>query len=308
MPRVGTTREEQTSGGQFRFEGKYGEVVGACWKNVSMGEYEPKCALALTIQGYDAKFQTPTGEPVTEELGAGPLTKFHPGQCDSSDSPDAVDMGEEIGVEGNCLFSINGPGPDHKAKVSVFQDSLEDNGFPKVRLNGFAPNLIGLRAEFQQKMMPKGENYTGKRDPTNLIATKIIQIPGGGATAGTASKAKPASAAAKPNGAPAAATAAPTPVPAPTAATVDTDAVENAAVAVLQQVGASMAGKTVLRPLLKTKVMTLLAADRSQFPIEIDKPVQALIGNEEWLKSMIQGFEWSIAPDGKSIVIPAAAK
>src|SRR5579872_4416883 len=189
--RVGFSSTDQTTSSKFKFEGGKGEIVD-CKAIIDRfdGDDGPtfNCAFAVTIQGMNKDWQPINDEPVTENLNWGPASKFHPSNAASSDDPEPTDLGEDEGTEGNCVISMTGKGPDKKSKISIFGNSLEQCGFKAAYLNGYAPNLIGLRAEFFQEPQQKGSNYKGKGDPTALVVKSIAVMPSnqGGKAGGAA--------------------------------------------------------------------------------------------------------------------------
>lgn len=316
MPRVGTSIEEQITSGGFKFEEGNGVIVAAVFINDQIGNYDAKCGLKVSIQRM-TKTWKPTGdEPVEEILGAGPLVnkagdpKFHPGNASSSDDPDPEDCGDEIGVEGNCLYAFEGAAIDKKSKLSIFSRSMQETGLKPALLNGYAPNLVGLKGHFKQLLLEKGANFTGTNDPTCLVVDSIAnlsEINGSGkaapakAAAGNpaAVPAKPAVAAAK-----APVKAAPAPVAAPAAETGDVDEeVDTTATSMLSLIAQSSAGQTLTRQKVGSKLVTMLAKNR--VPVKMHKPVQNLINtNDAWFEAKAEEFGWGV--DGIEVTFPAA--
>lgn len=305
--RVGFSTQEQTASSKFKFEGGKGEIIDCKVVVDKFGEGSEatyNCAFAVTIQGMNKEWQPLDDEPVTENLNCGPASKFHPANASSSDDPEPTDLGEEEGAEGNCFISLTGKGPDKKSKVSIFGRSLEEFGFKPAYLNGYAPNLIGLRAEFFQQPQPKGSNYTGKNDPTALVVKSIAVMPanqGGKTTGATAAKTAPAkptsTQAAKPNGKANGA-------PAPAVDNGGDDEVSNIAIQMLAAVGQSSGGQTLTRQKIGSKLVTLLA--KNQIKSTLHKAVQEKVKDNEWFAEQADNLGWTVAETGEA-TIPAAA-
>lgn len=194
MPRTGTSVAEQTAGGSgFRIDDGNVEVVAAKHVIDQVQTNPPRVCLALTVRYWTPKWDSlDNREEVTENLSCGPVyakdgsRKFGIGLADSADDADpeleiggAKDAGEEVETEGNCLLSATGAGPDKKSKMSIFSMSLEEHGFPAALNNGYAGNYIGLKLHVSRLKLERGENYTGKEDPTALICGLNGQVAGG---------------------------------------------------------------------------------------------------------------------------------
>jgi hypothetical protein len=322
MPRVGFSTAEQTSGGSnFTFAEGNGEVVDCKVVNHEIPGYPPtKCGFLVAIQPLDKDWKQTNDEPTEEFLAYGPVDKFHPGKAASSDdnNPElefgmGLDCGDADQAEGTCVLSASGAGPDKKSKMSVFGASLEHHGVKTALLNGYAANLVGLKAHFTQKMMPKGANYTGKNDPTNLIvgmngqlemqggAVAIKQFPtaqtGGPATTKRTAPAGPGKAAATPinkatNGAAVASVG---------AGAADDTQVETLAVQVLTGMHAALPGKTLPAEKVEARVMMELAKQRVDYSLH--KAVKAKISDEAWFAEQAEGLGWTVGAD-RSISVP----
>ena len=201
MPRVGLRPSELTSGGSnFAIPEGNVHIVGAIVTNHTIPGYPPSCGYAITAQPWATDWSAPTAdEPTTEFLSCGPLTKFHPGNATGTDDmqPDLdyeapLDLGEEDDVQGNVLLSATGAGPDKKTKAAIFCLSLLGAGVKEDLINGYAPNLIGLKAHFTRYMMEKPAKSTAKEPPSAPIVgfsgkhggpEAVKQYPGQGQTA-----------------------------------------------------------------------------------------------------------------------------
>ena len=339
MPRIGVRPEEQSQGGLFAFEEGNGEIVNAVISNHTIPGFGTDCGYKLSIQRLNADWSPTADEPVEEFLKAGSAEKFHPGLASSSDDRSqeleigaAKDAGAEEGAEGTCLLSVTGKGPDRKSKIATFVNSCIEHGVKPGLFDGYAPNLIGLKAHFTQFMMPRLPNSTAKKDPTCLIIGQGGQVAGGkiaqfphaqtGATGGgqgkqtaaaapvvakpaTRAPARPAAAKAAPAAAATAPAPAPAPVPAPSPVASDNgagDDVESVAVQMLALVSDTAAGTTMTKQRLGSKLVTLLAKNR--IGIKLHKPVQDLIKNDEWFAGKAEEFGWGY--ENGEVTIPAA--
>ena len=311
MARAGFAIEQQVAGGgNFKFEAGFGEIVEAKFVNNQVQNYDPKVELVVGIQRLDKNLRPTDDEIVYEQLSAGGnLSKLRAGNAASSDDEDPEDLGTELAIEGNALFADAGAAVDKKSKLAIFGSSLEALGFPAVLLNGFAPNLVGIKAQFTQKMLEKGANFTGKNDPTCLIATeKIFDMGpaangiGGGSgnrkLAGKTSAPASGGGSGKKSSAPAS-TSTHAPAPAAAATASDNGDFSEAALAVLQKIWAKNVGKSVERGQLYKQVPVLLV--QSKQPAAV-KPVGALL-KSDWLDTMAEGL--GIVIDGDSITFPA---
>jgi|SRR5580704_3863557 hypothetical protein len=325
MPRVGSAPDNQSSGGLFSFEEGNGEIVAAKVVNHAIPGYSTDCGYMVSIQRLDKDWKATNDEPIDEFLKAGPCEDkqgeplFHPGKAASSDDENPeleiggkLDVGGEDEAEGTCLLTA-GRGPDKKSKLSVFSNSCIEHGVKPGLFNGYAANLIGLKAHFTQFMMERPKNSTAKNDPTCLIigaqgqtaGGKIVQYPfaqtgGKPATSakGTAAAKTVAKApAGKPNG-----------VPAPSTDTGSgggaSDEVEAAAIAMLLKVGESIPGQTIERAKLKSRLLVLYAKNRAEVPIAYDKQINALVMDDTWFPAKVEELGWSV--EGGAVTIPAA--
>jgi len=328
-----TTAEQTAGGSQFTFAEGRGEIVACVIANHAIPGYDAKCGYKVSIQQLDANWQPTTDEPIDEFLACGPVTKFHPGLAENSDDNSAElefgaagDAGDADGAEGTCLLSLTGAGPDKKSKAIIFVNSLIAVGIKPALLNGYAPNLVGLKANFTQMMLEKGADYKGKNDPTALIVgvmgkqagAVINQWPEGQGATVTAAVAAAPVAAARPTprprvvkpvaavvAAPVAAVAvAPVAVAAAVAAVpagaVD-EVIEGVALTVLVAVADSSAGQTLTRQKIASKLVTIMA--KTRVPTVQHKPVQALVASD-WFIERAAEFGWDVV--GDSVSFPSA--
>ena len=329
MARALLTIESQVTSGGFKFEKGKGKVVSAIVCYDQVGEYDPKCGFRVGIQRLDKNLKPTSDEPVEEFLGAGALEdkegnpKFHVGKAKSAADEDPEDLGDDMEVEGNCLW-VDPDSPAHmdkKAKLAIFSASLQEKGFKPSLLNGYAPNLIGLIAEFDQKLLEKGANFTGKNDPTALIVVQMIKAPydkkaGAAAPAAPAAPAPPASTKRRTPAPP----AEEEPEPEPEQDEVETGAegedadqageegggtgVEETAVQVLVAVGKVFSGQVVPRAKINSRLLTLYP----QMDIEPEQHDQigALVKGD-WFKEKAEELGWKLDKAG-NVTLPKVKK
>jgi hypothetical protein len=325
MPRVGIGTADQSTSSQFTFAEGYGEVVSAEVGLHGIPGYDPKVGFFVGIQRLDQKFNPIGDDPVVEFLSAGPTTKFSP--CMATDESDADptlvealdDDGIPNGATGNCLFSLTGGGPDRKAKISIFTKSLEEFGFPAEKLNGYAPNLIGLKAYFTQQMMEKGDNYSGKNAPTCLaVKDKIIALPGEAVRKVAAPPAVAKKAPVPPVAAPA--VRAPSLAPAPVAASpvmppvarpvakaapvapvaIDINQVAQHTAELMASIAEGKGGKNLTFTKLQSMLVTKFGP--AKIPTNYHKPIQELVKNREWFDAQAESLGWGV--DGDTLTFP----
>ena len=306
----------------FKFDGR-GEIIAAAFVNefaeVFVDDKNPtgvKCGLKLTFQKLDREWKSTGEEPVNEILHAGNATKFQPGFAESEDAPfeSVQNLGEEDGAEGNML--IGEKQPDKKAKLVKFAESLKLNGVHPHLLNGWAPNLIGMKAEFYQAPQPRGDNQReGTADPTALAVKKesIHTFPA--AQTGKAPAAAQTSASAPAAGASTAkksAAAAPAHTPAatstPSAAassnvigSIDLETLQARGMLVMTGIAAAFRGTTKpiaqLGPRATVEFLKYRAPGDNQIPTGMDKEIQKLLKDKEWLAGAVEAVGGTVTGD-----------
>lgn len=260
------------------------EIVGAVVKvhqyppNRRSGEQgDPFPCVQLTVVRCDKNGERISTDEIKEELGIGKLDKFHPGKAENAADNDPEDLGEEVDTEGNCIYATDANSHlNKKCKWILFADSLEQKGFkPEVLQNGYMTDLVGLKVEVKTETLPRTPGYKGDKDPTALVATRILQFPYD--KKGKASAKAPAKSQAKP---PASASA---PAPAATPSTSGTD--EEIALSMLGAVADEYAGQeeAIERRKLQTAVQTKLM--RLKVPVKQHKGILDLVKNDEWLQA-----------------------
>ena len=322
MPRIGSTSEERSQGTQFSFPEGNGEIVAAKVVNHAIPGYGADCGYLLTIRPLNKDWQPTGGEDVEEFVKAGPCSAkdgsplFHPGNAKSSDDTDPeleiggrLDCGGEDGAEGTCILTA-GRGPDRKAKISIFTDSCIEHGVKPGLFNGYAANLIGLKAHFTQYLMERVATSTAKNDPTCLaIGTngkfdpnaKVAQYPfaqtGGKAPAMTAKTAGTTAGAGKVNGAPAAGTSAVS-----AGGGADQEELESLAIQHMMREAEAKPGETVEKGKFLGRVPVMLA--KAKIPHTQHKGIQAFLKNDAWFAEKAEMLSWAVA--GDQITFPSA--
>lgn len=335
MPRIGSRPEEQSTGGsQFEFAEGKGRVIAAVVANHAIPNVTTLCGYKLTIQRLGDDWRPTSEEPQEEFVEAGFVStfngdpQFHPGNARSSDdmSPEleiglSGDMGDADGAEGTCLLTGTGYGPSSEAaknpaKLSLFTNSCLAHGVKPELFNGFAPNLIGLEAQFTRFMMKKSAS---DKNVTCLIVGKGGKVAGGeihkypaaqGGGAGVSTGGAPVKATppvrSKANGAAGAVSPGPAAVP-----PVQAESTGGAAVAVPEDVSLKAGellrqlqgvnAQTITRARVKNKLVTLFSKNR--VPPTMHKQIQDALQDDTWFAQFAEDAEWVVA--GDNVTIPA---
>jgi hypothetical protein len=295
MARAGFAPEQTKLGGSnFKFAAGKGEIINAEVGLDTGGGDELKCGMFLTFQRLDKDWNATEEEPVTEFLSFGKthfikdgdeVELFHPGQAKGPDDDDPKDLGREESAMGNCLWSGDETFMiDKRSKSAIFGESLVKHGFPSDKLNGYMPNLIGIKAEFYQAPQQKQEGKEYKNDPTCIsVKEKLIQpgkTAGKTTAAGKTAAGKPAASAAsgKVNG----------------KAAEGSDAggseVEGRAEELLlilkKKLSSADDGVVVDRAKVSTQLLMLFPKEK--IGPAVSKPIQVLFKNDAWLTQMAE--------------------
>lgn len=284
------------------------EIVSAVSKihqyppNKTTGQQsEPFGCVQLGFQQFDQNWNKLDEEPVKMEFGwgggFGKAHKFHPGLVDSADDDDVQDQGEEVDVEGNCIYAIeDGSRLNTKCKWIIFTTSMEKFGFkPEVLGNGYLPDLIGTRGHVHTVKAERMAGSTAKNDPTNLLFDSITVFP-------YDKKSKKGPVPAPAAGKPAVKAAAGKSAPAPAPAGSDDDAT---ALEMFNLVKGDLAGSELEVKSLKSKVTAKLM--RNKIPTGRHKAVLAIISNPDWLISLSEQDDAGFAFDADTSVLMFAA-
>jgi hypothetical protein len=318
MPRVGSTREEQSNAGsQFEVSpGRY-EIIAAKAGNHQIQAYPVDCGFYLTFQPLDKNWKATGDESLEEFFSFGKAEKFHPAKGAAQDFGDKGDQGDKADAEGEFVIAAD-RGPAKNARISIFNNSLEDHGVKKSLLDGTAANLIGLKAEFTRFMMPKSANSKKDEPPTCLIVGSNGAVAGGkievypkamtnGAGGGAAgAKGKATAAAGKPAAAAKAGAEAEAEAGSETAAGSvggGADEIEGKAIQVLAAIGAGQAAAKQYsfargRIAARTNIVcTNLIADGAIETGDV-KGIVKLIGQKAWLdRQAVEALDWTVSGD-----------
>jgi hypothetical protein len=310
----------------------YGEVINAEFvihqyqpEKKTGRQQDPGTFLRLTTRRYtDETFTTPV--PNTED--AEDLLKVatarkdshtgayvfgvRPGMGKSREDEAPVDQGSVMGTTGNTLFAeeMEGNKLNKKGKYLVFCNSLEQSGWkPQISAASWAPDFIGLRAEFDQFVMDKVDPTQEGEPPTCLIVKKgrIFRYPyehppqapqrgnvhqvGAAAAAPVAAAAAPAAAA---GAAPAQTTSAASPVNGAADATLN-------ALLLLQQVAANLPGQTLSKKQLFLQVCSKAASDRLDKGVQ--RSIQTLMMDQKFIDEQAAMVGYRV--EGDNVIFPA---
>lgn len=261
------------------------------------------CGYRVTVQRMGKDMKPTDDEEITQFLPLGNvLTKegdplIQPAKAKNADDEDPKPLGAEDEAEGNAVWTANEEIKfDKTLGGSIFSSSLVAAGVKPQLLNGYAPNLIGLIADWKQQTLKEAKD--GKGGITALVVnSKILQFPNGtkasagAASSGTAKTKKEEE-------------------------TPDADAgsggdvgeidpkVEAGAVACLNLISTAFAGQTVTRQKIGTKLMTLWVKAKVK-PAE-QTGVQELFANDAWFAEKAGDLEWKVK--GDNVTIPKAAE
>jgi hypothetical protein len=150
----------RTGGGGLE-AGNY-EVVGAKFaiKKLDYEDAKKQLYQVLSVLTLDAEGdRVRDAEPIEIDLGFGPesIQTFHVGKGSGADDNDPKDLGTDIDVEGNTVWTPT-PGVEFKGScgASVFNTSLLKLGFSKEILDRtWAADLVGLK--FALETLPAAE-------------------------------------------------------------------------------------------------------------------------------------------------------
>lgn len=294
--------------------GKF-EVVGSVFKihqaNQREGQTEtvgPVCAHVLKIHPI-----TDDGEKVEDAaemdlvlgLGKKSIASFHPGKADNAEDAEPEDLGDEVGTEGNTIYSTDGMLPNAATTYAVFMKSLAHKGFAaKSIADCYAPNFMGLKFELATVTPDKLEAYGGKKRPAengSKITYKVVQSIIEHPKAASTKKEK----AAKPTKAAAAALS--SVATSTSTASADEgsggggDEAEDIARSVLGDVSVKLAGQTKKL----NGVKTFWLANYGKNDPKLQKTAREFVNNATWLKDNLEAMDAAVA--GDDVTFPEAA-
>ncbi len=218
-------------------------------------------------------------------LGGKSLKSFHPGNADGADDADPEDLGDEVGTEGNSIYSADGALPNAAASYSIFNRSLAHKGFDKKKIaDCYAPHYVGLKFELATVTPDKLEAYGSKArpiDPKVPFSYKVVQAiiehpKAAGGKKAAAGKGSEKAAAGK-SGA-----------TAPTAASTGDggDEAEAIAVSVLGEVAVKLAGQQKKM----NGVKTFWLANYGKNNPKLQTAARALVNDAGWLTTQLEAL------------------
>lgn len=292
--------------------GKF-EIISSAFKVHQANQREgqesrnPTCAQVFKIHPITDdgdRIEDATELELVLALGGKSLTSFHPGNAESADDAEPEDLGDEVGTEGNSIYSANGALPNAAASYSIFNRSLAHKGFDKKKIaDCYAPHYVGLKFELATVTPDKLEAFGSKKreiDPKVAFTYKVVQAiiehpkaPGAGK--------KKATAAAVPAGKSGAT--------APTAASSGDagsgssggDDAEAVAMAVLGEVAAKLAGQQKKM----NGVKTFWLANYGKNDPKLQKAARDLVNNPSWLTAQLEALDAAV--DGEAVTFAEAA-
>lgn len=329
MGKMSFATKDASKGGFGIQEGNV-EVINACAvvhqfpPNKKTGDQGPaNCYIALDLQKLDKNLKPDGTDPERNyyTIGGAPfgesnLDTFHPGNAANADDADPEDLGDEDGVEGNCVNCLDESKFSDRCKWMTLVGSLEKLNFkPDILANGFFPDLIGLKGHIKTE---KGEKFNAdqEKDPTFQIFDRIFEFPykAGGKSApagkpavGKTAAAAPAAAPAKPGRRIAGGKQAPPPPepePEPEQEGDGEQTPEQAiAISTMEYLAGKHAGQTMTIVKLKSNAQTALikgmvkGADGGKIDGKTQKAVLALLEDGEFLENE----QFSQNSDGENV-------
>lgn len=259
---------------------------------------DPFGCVQLEFHLLDKEFNRKEGEEtVKAEFGWGSMEKFHPGKATGADDDDPEDMGDELDVEGNCIYS-DGSRISTNTSWARLTASMELVGFkPEVLGNGFLPDLIGTKGHVKTDKLEKWAGYKGDNDPTQLVFDKIVAFPYEGKQKGKTAPAKPGT---KPSST---SSAKPGSAAASSAGNGANDA-DSIAGEIIAELMTEMAGKELDPKAIKSKATAKLM--RRKVPVPQHKGVFTILTSAEFLEKKGEelGFAWDA--DEEKVIFPEA--
>lgn len=191
MPRVGFSKADASEGSSGLQAGNY-EIVDISCKihqfpaNSKTGiQSGPFTCVRVDFAPLDEDGnKKKSEEPSSQYLRVGEVDSWHPGSIDETDKNnldvEVEDLGGEVDVEGNTLFSVDPAGRLWaKCPWMLFSSSLETQGFKSEILGrGFFPDLLGTKLEVMTEARPYVDKKTGEaRTGIDLLVKHIIERP-----------------------------------------------------------------------------------------------------------------------------------
>jgi hypothetical protein len=220
-------------------------------------------------------------EPITEEIkfsfGTKALPFVHPAKADSVDDDDPQDMGTEVGVEGNTLYTTAADWTPHELSgVMQLTTSLKQQGVDKTYLNRcWAPDWVGcvffMKTHVSDNKMADDKGV--ERNVNYKVVSKIVVGPG---------QAKPSRV--------------------PRAIKSNTDA-ESVLAPVIENLSETLDGQQLTRKAFQNRVRAALEARGTDIKMLV--PCLSLCKDEKWLAMNANRYGFSV--DSDSITFTPAA-
>lgn len=304
MPKASFAKKDTLVGGLNFEEGWFeiveaGSIVHEFPPSKETGEsFGPGCNVRLMLQRTDADGKRTNDDPIEEFFSCGSLEKFHPGKASGRDDEEPEDQGDELGAEGNCIYSVDGDRMYQSSKWVRFVNSLEAKGFSaEILAAGYLPDLVGTKGFATTITLPRGRNYTGKNEPRALVVDKITVKPyekggkagGKSASAAAAKATTTAKAAAKTNAA-------------PKAESNGDSELSDTALSMLSILAGNCAGQTLTDKQIRAKMVSVMA--KNGVPAKQHKAMLDQVSDAEWLEAQCGEMGWGF--EGGEVTFPEA--
>lgn len=320
--RVATHSENQRAGGsKFNVPPGPGKIVSATVALEQMGEWLA-AGYRIGVQPLGKNMKPTNDEPVIQFLPLGgtstrdgePLFRAGKAKGPDDENPKVLPMEED--VEGNCLCAeADDLKIDKTIGGAVFCRRLEEKGVPHSLMTGYAPNFIGLVAEWDQEEL-KAAGEGRKNAITTLRAVKILNmtefLKEKGVRGGAAAASAGAAASTKKDAKKDAEQEPETEVESDVVEEVEVegsgdeaDRIDGLAQKALTKLTSSLAGQTVTKAKARNKLIVIMpqvGVAPKDFPA-----VQTLFGDDQWLARESKDAGWKISGDNVTVPVPKAA-
>ena len=339
MPRLAdvTLANQREGGGKFKFKEGKGRVIDSFITVEEIPNFtSAQCVWAFEIEPLDTHWQSYGATPIHESIFIGdvlhlnqqtgePDFGWHPGKASNrddftSDYGQAGDLGDsetDPPIRGEVVLTRDGKSSFKDSAFSTLVNSMTDSGFkPTLMTKFFAPDFIGVEAEFTQKMAGRQSKSKGTEITSLIIgrggkvvgAECVHKYPTGqmvgmtSATSGLVAVPQAGKTAGGPPPPPA--SAAQTGAAAPVGE--DGTSADVFAVEILKSIGKTCAGQTLGRKKLRPRWTGLYQTFK--VPPSMQAGVQDKVADTEWLTDNTEPMGWAVTGDAATgtVVIPAA--
>ena len=254
---------------------------------------DPFPCVQIEFARLDADFDLiPDEATETVEYSIGNSNRFRPGQASSRDDENPEDLGTEVDVIGNTIYSVDGSEMNQNCKWMIFTDALVKCGFKaEVLGTGWLPDLIGTKGHVFSKSLPKIPNSTSTKDRLCVVFDKIVEKPYEAKAKGKAAK-------------PAQSVKTTTPTPSEAAASsapVTSSAFEDTAKEMLKKVAVEKAGSTLPYAKVFTAVQMVLMKNAKTVPTVNHRPILETVKRAGFLEEFGEESGLFVA-DGAEVV------